>query len=263
MLLKKILLFSFLIGASSVFAQESKLIRGIVFNDSINVHGVTITNINLKKSTKTNSLGFFELFVREKDSIKISAIHIKNKNLVVTSDFFKKGEIEIKIEELINEMDELILNQLINPAALDFSAAFKPSTKVDEESMRRMEITRLANTDPTRIFGSGGAAGGTGAFNITDPIFILIGKLAEKLKGKGLSKSEKKKRTKLFKLGFIEEYGESYFTDELKISKLEIDDFIKFCNKKKSLYSMYSRDEKLDLIDFLIKQSKAYKKKQI
>ena len=242
---------------SSSFSQEVKFLKGLVVNDSIDVADVTVTNKNLKQSTKTNNSGIFELPVRIGDSIMISAIHINKISLLITQEIIDDESLKIEVEENVNQMKEVVLNNILSASALDFSAALKPSKKPDIESMRRMEVTRMANTDPTAIFGGGGG-GGTGAFNLTKGIAYLAEKLFN-IK-KGIGKQEKRKRFERFRVDFTNEFGTTFFTEELNIPELKMSDFLRFCNKKQSLYDMYSKDEKLELIDFLIKQSKEYKK---
>lgn len=252
------LLFLTFFVTSSVFSQDIHFLRGIVQNDSIDVSDITITNKNLKQSTKTNNSGVFELPIRLGDSILVSAIHINKISLLMTQEIITEENFVIKVVEKVNEMGVVVLNNVLSKSALDFSAALKPSKKPDLESMRRMEITRMANTDPTAIFGGGGG-GGTGAFNITKALESLAEKIFKTKKR--VSKQEKRLRFEYFKVDFVKEFGITFFTEEIGIPELKIEEFLIFSNKKQSLYNMYSKNEKLELIDFLIKQGKEFRKK--
>ncbi|MDO3694586.1 hypothetical protein QVZ41_06970 [Wenyingzhuangia sp. chi5] len=234
---------------SSSFSQEIKLLKGLVVNDSIDVVDVTVTNKNLKQSTKTNNSGIFELPVRLGDSLMVSAIHINKISLLITQEIIEKEVIEIEVEENVNNMEEVVLNNMLGTSALDFNVG--PTTNPDPEKLERIKLQHLTNTDPTRTFQGGNILG----------LFSLVSKLFKNKNGKKhLSKQEKRVRFEKFKVNFSKEFGTSFFTDDLNISEFQIDEFISYCNKKQSLYDMYSKDEKLELIDFLIKQSKEYKK---
>ena len=236
---------------SCSYSQEVKFLKGVVVNDSIDVSYITITNKNLKQSTKTNNLGIFELPVRLGDSLMVSAIHINKISLLITQEIIDDESLKIEVEENVNRMKEVVLNSFLTESALDFSAAYKPTTNPDPEKLERIKLKHLTNTDPTRTFQGGNILG----------LFSLVSKLFKNKNGKKhLSKQEKRVRFEKFKINFSKEFGTSFFTDDLKISEFQIDEFISYCNKKQSLYDMYSKDEKLELIDFLIKQSKEYKK---
>ncbi|GGF75287.1 hypothetical protein SAMN05444281_2287 [Wenyingzhuangia marina] len=234
---------------SSSFSQEVKFLKGLVVNDSIDVADVTVTNKNLKQSTKTNNSGVFELPVRIGDSIMVSAIHINKISLLITQEIIDNESLKIEVEENINNMEEVVLNNVLSESSLSFNVG--PTTNPDPEKLERIKLKHLTNTDPTRTFQGGNILG----------LFSLVSKLFKNKNGKKyLSKQEKRVRFERFKVDFVKEFGSSFFTDDLNISEFRIDEFLTFCNQKKSIYKMYSKDEKLELIDFLIKQSKEYKK---
>ncbi|ANW95527.1 hypothetical protein AXE80_04180 [Wenyingzhuangia fucanilytica] len=246
--MKKIsLLFFVVVFTSQIFSQEISFLKGAVLNDSISVVDITVTNKNLKQSTKTNDFGTFELPVRLGDSIMVAAIHINPVTLIITDEVLKAGEISVEVSEKLNEMETVVLNNLISTSALNFNVG--PTTNPDPEKLKREEIKKLANTDPTKKFE------GLNIIGLVSSAYKWITKNSKKL-----SKQEKRLRFEKFKVNFSKEFGNSFFTDDLKISELKIEEFLSFCNQKKSLYDMYSNNEKLELIDFLIKQSKEYKK---
>lgn len=157
---------------------------------------------------------------------------------------------QIEIEAKTNKMEAVVLNNLISESALNFSIG--PTTNPDPEKLERIKLKHLTNTDPTRSFQGGNILG----------LFSLVSKLFKNNEEKKrLSKLEKRIRFERFKVSFMKEIGTSFFTDDLKIPYSETDKFLLFCNKKQSLYDMYTKNEKLDLLDFFIKQSDVYNEK--
>ena len=55
------------------------------------------------------------------------------------------------------------------------------------------------------------------------------------------------------------EFGESFFIETLKIPREEIDDFIEYC-KSKGISELYANNQKIEVIDLLLKESKVYRK---
>lgn len=244
------LLWALLITTLISFSQTKPFVlEGNIESDSLSISNISIRNKTLKTTTQTNKLGAFKLPVRLTDSIEISAIHIKKITFVVSKKLSNSKNITFKIENTINTLDEIVLNNILSKSALDFSAAYKPSTKPDFEKMRRQEIRRLNETDPTKKFQGGNLLGG----------ISLISKLFKK-------KTKKKpKKWKPFKDQFLNEFGISFFTDDLQISELIVDEFLIYCkqNQTKDIPLLYFQNNKIDVIDFFVKQAEKYKKLRI
>lgn len=237
---------------SQCFSQKGIVdLKGRVSSDSLSVSGITILNKTTEKWTTTSEEGLFEIPVALTDTLMISAVHINDVNLVVNKENVDGGELRIQLEEFINQMDVVILNNLIGASGTDFSAAFKPTTNPDPEKMRLDEIQRLAETDPLKRSSGVNILGG----------LALLGKLFKsKDKPRELSRAEKLQRWEAFKIDFLNEFGTSFFTEQLGISDQVIDEFFVFCKiKKEDLSMMYNNNDKLSLLEFFVKQSKVYK----
>ncbi|MGY5354377.1 hypothetical protein [Wenyingzhuangia sp. IMCC45467] len=238
------------------FSQDKQnFLKGIVVNDSIPVENIAITNKNLKLSTGTNEFGVFEIPVRLGDSILISAIHIKDVLLFVNQEILNRGGVEVAVISKVNQIDAVVLNNMLSKPALDFSAAYMPTTNPDFKTMRRNEIRNLANTDPTRSASVGG-----GGANILGGISLLSKLLKKKKKEEPTTPVEKLQRWERFKVDFLKQYGTSFFTNDLKIPKLVIDEFLFYCKRDKDIALMYYNNQELELLDFFVKKSKAYRR---
>lgn len=233
------------------FSQQNTIaIKGIVRSDSLNVSGITILNKTTKKWTITNDDGFFEISARLADTLMVSAVHINDVELVVNKKDLDKGEIYVPLEEFMNQMETIVLNNLLSTYAVDFSAAFKPRTNPDPEKMRLDEIQRFAETDPLKRNGGANLLGG----------LALLAKLFKhKEQPRELSRTEKLVRWEEFKIDFIDEFGFSFFTEDIQIPEILIDEFLLFCKRTKNLPEMYTNNDKLSLLDFFVKKSKEYK----
>ncbi len=236
----------------SCFSQEEVFqLKGHLKNDSLSLSNIKITNKTLKIHTLSNKSGGFKIPVRLGDTLVLAAVHIKKDSIRVTNEAAKNKTIELNIKAKVNELDEVVLNRILSESALDFSAALKPTLKLDEESRKRREIYNLTKTIDT-------TQQNTGVNIIGGFAFIL--KLFKK-KNKKPSKSKRKIMWQRFKSEFTTEFGNSFFTDDLKIPELMIDNFWEFCktHQKSDIGLAYSRNEKLIVLDFFVKQSEQYK----
>ncbi len=57
----------------------------------------------------------------------------------------------------------------------------------------------------------------------------------------------------------VDELGERFFVETLKIPRTDIDNFLKHCQSKE-ISDLYIKGRKIEVIDILIKESKIYKK---
>lgn len=249
MVYKLLALLVFLSTPFAIFSQEKKIqLKGNILNDSISVSDITIKNRSSKTTTKTDSTGNFTLPVLLGDTLVISAIHIITDSIFIDSVIARKKNISVKVKTKVNQLDEIVLNNILSESALDFSAALKYSSKPDLETTRRQEIQQLAETDPTKQNQGVSLMGGLG----------LLSKLFKK-KNKP-STTQKMKHWKKFNNQFMDEFGRTFFTDDLEIPEQMVNDFLEFCrNQQKNIISKYQNNEKLDVIDFFVKQSKNYK----
>lgn len=97
--------------ASSVgYGQKSPTqLKGKIINSNIEVSNVLIINLNSKKSTITDSLGFFTIEAKVKDVIRISSLQYLPKEILVTDTIFDQNSIEVSLLENVINLSEVIV----------------------------------------------------------------------------------------------------------------------------------------------------------
>ncbi|AUS06111.1 carboxypeptidase-like regulatory domain-containing protein [Pseudotamlana carrageenivorans] len=106
------LFFILIILQLKLSAQETKDINGLVFSkDSVSVENIHIFNSSLNKGTITNKKGEFRIMTRINDTLVISSIGIKKKQVVILeSHHNKKNKLSIEVHIQITDLDEIILS---------------------------------------------------------------------------------------------------------------------------------------------------------
>ena len=114
--------FIFIFGMLSLcsFAQEREEIRGRVFqNDSI-LENVLLQNLTSKRSTLTNSEGYFSIKASAGDTLLFSRIGAVDLIKILNNADVESELVQVRMKELINELEEVNIrnNPEINAVSL-------------------------------------------------------------------------------------------------------------------------------------------------
>ncbi len=239
--------------------SATKIIEGKIINDSLSVENIHIINKNSHKATISNPYGEFQIPVQRNDTILISSIQFEHKTIIITDVIIKSKKLPVYVFPKINLLEEVeiktrhLLGNLtsdagnvkdsiskMNPLATDFSMIdFKKPVISDIDETDRLkppDISHLVSPIQPGISAS----------------FAL-----KKLQSKEAKKLNAIKK----KTAILDEIRNSindvFFIKKLNIPKEEINSFIYYC-KSKGIIQMYLTNQKIEMIDILIEESKNY-----
>ncbi|WP_405325544.1 hypothetical protein [Leeuwenhoekiella sp. LLG6367-2.1] len=92
--------------------QEAILLTGKITNDSIDHEYLHVLNLTLQKGTITNERGVFRIPVREQDTLYISAVQFKPKEVVITSEIIAKNFLELELETNVTELEDVNISDI-------------------------------------------------------------------------------------------------------------------------------------------------------
>lgn len=195
-----------LLTVNLLSAQNStvKSIKGKVVSERIDLDGIYIINLRSDASTATEKDGYFSINVSVGDTLMFSAIQVKGKKVVVTESDFNNDFFLVKLEPMINRLDEVVIKQYkhINAVSLGI---ISPNTKHYTPAERKLKaasgVDLAGNTD--------GSAGGSVGL---DPLFNWMSGRTSMLK----KELEVEKKESLLKR-IENQFGFDYFTKKLKI----------------------------------------------
>lgn len=103
-----------LIGLLNVFSVVSQtiVVKGQI-DASSELEGIHILNISAEEYTVTNRKGAFEIATKINDTILVSSVQYIPKTVVVTQSIISSGFITIKLEDRVNELDEVIVGKVL------------------------------------------------------------------------------------------------------------------------------------------------------
>lgn len=245
-------------------AQEAKLIRGKVVNDSLENSAIHIINLSQRLGTITSRDGSFEIIAREKDTLLFSSLLFISKKIIVSSAVFKGSFLNVELEKSVNELDEVNISDIALTGNLDadldnikvvknlpmnirFSdvknARFESDINDPKEAPRNLAYESNMVVEPGSISPLGVAV------NFDHFINVISGKRA-------LNKLAKTNHDLNL---LVEEarniFSEDFYVDELKIPSEEIIVFLFYCAENADLKQQMHRKNELQLMEFFKKQA--------
>ncbi len=188
------------------FAQNrtAKKIKGKVTSEFIDLDGIYIINLRSDAATATEKEGYFTINASVGDTLMFSAFQIKGRKVVISESDFDKDLILVKLEPMINRLDEVVVKQYKNINAVSLgiiSADIKRYTPAERKLRTASGVDLAGNTDGS----SGGSVG-------LDPLFNwMSGRTAM------LEKEVEVERKETLLRRIENQFGFDYFIKKLKI----------------------------------------------
>ncbi len=235
------------------------IVNGQIISDSTAVEQVTVFNISSNKGAVTDAKGKFSLYAKPSDTLVFSSVVFKSKKLILTELDFKVVELIIKLEEYINELDEVIVTPKSLTGNLEKDAA---NIKVTDLSLQ-LDIGSIVQMNFEDDFSSS-MKNTVMPSDLSMPYALNLMAIGKKL-GKLLFKEKKKESPIVFTSSkrFAEavrlKFSYAFFTETLALKPDEIGLFLDFCESDPRSSSLLQVNKEIELIDFLIEKNKAFK----
>lgn len=257
----KLSLILFLLIVQFSFGQlvPREIIRGQIISDSTSIDNVTVFNVSTNKGAVTDNLGFFAMYARPKDTLVFSSVIFKSKKLILTESDFKVVVIKIKLEEFINELDEVIVTPTTLSGNLEKDSKNIKVTDLNSGlNSGNIADLQLEKDFSSSLTNSAMPRDGTILYGMD---FVKIGKMVGKLFAKDKQKEQPIVFTtnKNFQEAVKDKFTYHFFTETLGLRKEEIGLFLSYCDSDSNVKNLLAVNKEIDLIDFLISKSKEYK----
>lgn len=219
-------------------AQEKK-ISGKVISGTKPLANIHILNLTSKKGSFTNNEGLFTIKVNLNDSILISSIAHEAYQFKVSPQNLKNDDIIIHLKTKNTLLDEIVINKTKLTGNLLSDIKKTPRNYADELSLKiNLRYKKLAQQISTPSNG-----------------------LSFSIGGKAGKKRQKKRQLLEEKIAFpnnlIKHFGSYFFTEELKIPKDKIHNFIDYCMFK-NILTLYKKKQLFELTRVLHQESINY-----
>lgn len=259
-------LVAFAIGFSSMAQERIKVKGDLIFPEGENAEGVVIFNMNSRAGTITQSKGEFSLLVTEGDSIRISPQEYQEFIVLVNKEVIESAEMNIYLNQVVNFLPEVVVtpfglsgNVTVDVAKIpvavlpeDFSASENSDIFLKENSEPDYYSpplnTALASNENRLI-------NGLNFVNLFKELLISGKKEEIKDPYSGVSIRDVDLKVRAM-------YNDNFFRRNLGVELQDINEFIYFADDNGLEEEMLKTGNELELIQFLVEQSKRYKKQK-
>lgn len=249
----------FLMSLSAFCQIESrKYIEGKVnvpANDD--AKNISIYNKTLQQGTITNRFGKFKIFAAVNDTLSISSIQYDDFEVIVDKEVYNNKTMTIFLKESVSVLDEVVVRPY------DLSGDLATDIQSIEVIMAEPIITSSKNI----VYGYTGGpydapnSQSTIRQSLMDQSYLRYGlDFADLFQRYVLEKDKNKSNKKLNDKTLRDIYSNQFYTTYLKIPESRVNQFVTFAQNNGLTDQMLKDGNEMDLIQFLIDQSRAFKK---
>ncbi|MFO7720364.1 MAG: hypothetical protein R6W85_07985 [Gillisia sp.] len=228
--------------------------------------GIIVYNLNSEVFTFTNPEGEFSIAVKINDSLRVSAAQFQEFIVIIDEGVIQSGNLTIYLTEVINVLPEVVVtpydlsgNFSVDAARLPVVGLPKPFTASE------MQVIYFASeTDPSYYSPPKNTALAMSQTRLVNGINfvnifkeLLIASKRDEIRDPYSGRPNADIDTEIRHM-----YDDGFFKENLNIDLEYINDFIYFADDNGLQEEMLQKGNELNLIEFLIEQSKQYKKRR-
>jgi hypothetical protein len=237
--MKYLLIVFFTLLSHITFSQKGNTIKGQVFNNYLPVKDAEVINSAHTIVTKTDENGKFEIIANQGNRIMFYHKDFEIKKIVITNEHLESAIISIYLIKKNIELQEIeIKNHL--------------KVNIDYKNIQNKVYFDDLQSSPKNTLVYDGLNHNTVDFA------KILGLLFDIFKKEKTKKSEEVKIT--FKELITSAYSKEFLTQNLQIPYENIDLFIEYCDADSNSKTLVTKENPLDIINFMITKSIEFKK---
>lgn len=263
--MKKILLsMLLLLFGFQAFAQSSNrvTIEGTIqMPEGEDAQGISIYNTTSNRGTVTNEQGAFKIPVAAGDSLVISAIQFQEFTVVINEAVIDSRQININVNEVVNQLPEVVVSpfDLTGNVTVDITRLRVVQVPDTLNSFRVQSMYFEADAAPNY---QGPPRNTALDMNYrTMEHGLNFANLVRHLLVTG-RRAQAERRPVNLDTYVRDIYSDEFFREHLDIERENITDFIYYADENGLDEEMMKEGNELDLIEFLVRQSRNYKRQQ-
>ncbi|MRI00486.1 hypothetical protein GH721_08045 [Kriegella sp. EG-1] len=227
-------------------------LQGRVYSEDGDVAATHILNISSNKFTISDVDGFFEIPVKLFDTLVISAVQFKRKEIIVTLALLEQEIVQIQMEDALTELAEVVVRPYNLSGDLSRDAANLNTGRVITASTLNLPnaYVKLPSKAERELF-----AATANPIMSVDPLINAITGRTKMLK-KRVQRNSVYSRTQRVRAFYVD----SLFRTDLKIPEEQIDAFMYFCEVDVSFQTIVDTHDHLKIWEYLRKKSVIFRK---
>tara|TARA_B100001173_G_C15856037_1_gene490872 strand:+ start:74 stop:799 length:726 start_codon:yes stop_codon:yes gene_type:complete len=235
--MKKIFFLLIILFSITLYSQKREFIKGKLLYKNTNVPAANVINNSAQFATITDSNGEFEIPVLDGDEVIFSSVQYKIRTIKVTSEMIRKRRIIVSVNESITELDEVVVTPENTEKFLDLKEEEFKGFDYSSDKSTKIENKLTDN----RVLSNG-----------ID--FVNVTRLILKALSNNNKNKSKIKPSEI--LPYV--FDNVFFLQDLNLKQDQVIGFLEYIDKKIPSEELLKQSQKLQLIDFLIKESEKY-----
>ncbi|MBM1108054.1 hypothetical protein JQC67_18020 [Aurantibacter crassamenti] len=227
-------------------------LQGRVYSDDGDVAATHVLNISSNRFTITDIDGFFEIPVKLFDTLVISAVQFKQKQILVTLDILEQELFQIHMDDALTQLSEVVVRPYNLSGDLSRDAGNLNTGKIITASTLNLPnaYVKLPSKAERVLF----AATANPLMSI-DPLINAITGRTKMLK-KRVKRNSVYSRTQRVRAFYVD----SLFVSDLKIPEDQISAFMYYCEVDAYFQAVVDTHDHLKIWEYLRKKSVVYRK---
>lgn len=225
--------------------------------------GISVYNISAKTGTSTNENGDFQISVALNDSLMISAVQFETFQVVIDEKVITSKQLFIYVKELVNRLPEVVVSpyDLTGNLKTDLENANAVNLPQDGNTkpLNNVYLTKDLDPETRQVPNAAVSMSQTRLHNGLNFVnlfkLLLINNKHESVVSPYSNIKSERIDEQIRSL-----YNDDFFRQNLNIDLIQINDFIYYADDHGLSEQMLKKGNELDLIEFLVVQSKQYKK---
>lgn len=268
---KKLLLLLFIVSSPVLLAQDierTKVLGKIHVPQGEDAEGISVYNISSQKGIITDTNGSFEIEVTENDRVQISALQYQSFTVMVDRGVIERKIMNIFLNPAVNQLEEVVVRPYDLSGNINVDVKKIPTYSVAKDwdmSYGALEYGyEFKPDDKTGISGNAAeeALHSEGLKNGAD-VLAIMGGVAQLLfpRGKKISVAETERNKALVSNNIQQRFSKHFITDNFDIPEDKAVDFLFYAQENGLDQNLLKSQNEMELMEFLSKKSKEYKKR--
>ena len=234
--------------------DEQVFLKGHISIENNDLDGIHVQNKTANKATITDVYGFFSISAQLNDTVVFSAIHLKEKTIVIDNAILKSAAIVVPLEAAENKLEEVVVMPYSLTGDLSEDIAKLELVVVTETTLELPNASAKIYTQADRQLYTARSWEYTGNKIELDPIMNYFSGRTKMLNER-VERNLKYKRTAMV----TDLVTDSTFVNGLKIPKGHIMNFIFYCEADESFDALLLLKDHFKIWKFLLEKSVHYR----
>ncbi len=248
--------------------DRTKVIGKIHVPQGEDAEGISVYNISAQKGTITDAYGSFEIDIAENDRIQITALQYQSFTVIVDKGVVERKLLNIFLNPAVNQLEEVVVRPYDLSGNINVDVKKIPTYNVTKDwdlSYAAMEYDYNFKPDDKTSISGNAAEEALHDHTIKNgaDVLAILGGVGQLLfpQGKKISIAERERNQALVSNNIQQRFSKDFIAANFDIPEDKAVDFLFYAQENGLDQNLLKPENEMELMEFLMKKSKEYKKR--